>query len=60
MIKVGYRTYNEEGDRTDKDGKYTGWSSKYDEELSVTSIRIQKKNTFSKKFYLEASTIKGE
>ena len=41
-IDLGYRTYDENGDKRDHDGKkYFGWSSRYDEWISVTSPRVQ-------------------
>lgn len=42
-VYIGFRIYEEEGHKVDDDGKkYTGWSSKYDEWITVTSPTIQK------------------
>ena len=39
---IGYRVYNDHGDKFDADGrKFFGWSSQYDEWLSVTNPRIR-------------------
>lgn len=41
-IFIGYRVYDENGDKVDTEGKkFNGWSSRYDEWLSVTNPRIQ-------------------
>lgn len=37
-VYVGFRTYDEEGSKTDDEGrKFFGWSEKYDEWLGVTA-----------------------
>ena len=42
QVFVGYRVYCENGDKVDAEGKkFSGWSSRYDEWLSVTNPRIQ-------------------
>ena len=42
QIKVGYRYYHENGQKTDSEGKaYDGWSDRYDEWVSVTSPRVR-------------------
>lgn len=42
QIFVGYRVYDENGDKTDTEGRrFFGWSSRYDEWLSVTNPRVQ-------------------
>jgi hypothetical protein len=53
MIFIGYRVYNEKGEKTDPSNgkKYTGWSKKYDAWFSATSPRIAKFNLMAKKFY---------
>ena len=61
IIKIGYRIYLESGNRLDKDGKaFMGWSSKYDEEMPVTNIRIQPLHTYSKSYYVDNSVMKNE
>jgi len=43
-IKVGfiaYRIYQENGTKTDEKGKFEGWSSRFDEWVSIYSPRIQ-------------------
>ena len=38
---LGYRTYNEDGDKVDADGrKFFGWSARYDEWFVVTNPRL--------------------
>ena len=37
-----------------------GWSSKYDEEMPVTNIRIQPLHTYSKSYYVDNSVMKNE
>lgn len=45
MAKIAYRVYTDLGNKTDEHGNsYQGWSSKYDEWISVTSPRISKQN----------------
>ena len=42
QIFVGYRTYDENGDKIDTEGRrFFGWSSRYDEWLTVTNPRVQ-------------------
>jgi len=52
---IGYRTYNENGEKTDEFGKYTGWSAKFDERMSRMNPRIQPLKSMAKKYYPEAS-----
>lgn len=49
-VYVGLRVYRENGDKVDSNSnlKFFGWSSKYDEWLSVFSPRIQKLNSMAK------------
>jgi len=43
IINLGYRTYDEEGDRYDAEGrKYSGWSNKYDEWINIANPRLTK------------------
>ncbi len=52
---MAYRYYSEEeGHKTDDDGKYVGWSSKYDSWYPVTSPVIQKLCSVSR-FYKVAT-----
>ena len=47
---TAYRIYDENGDKFDSEGrKFKGWSSKYDEWLTVTNPRIAKFLFFLKK-----------
>jgi len=56
-IYIGYRTYDENGDRVDQEGRrFFGWSSKYDEWLTVTNPRVAPKNAFAKKLFLGSSS----
>jgi hypothetical protein len=56
-VKVGYRTYTEDGDKIDDDDKaFTGWSPKYDEWFPVTTTRIAKPRTHAFKFFAVVST----
>lgn len=43
-VLVGFRNYSDLGIRNDDKGKYTGWSSSYDEWINNYSLRIQKYN----------------
>lgn len=46
---VGFRVYEEEGHKTDDDGRrYTGWSNKYDEWKPVICPTLQRYNTICK------------
>ena len=57
LVKVGYRTYHDDGNKVDKDDKkFIGWSSKYDEWFPVTSARLAKPKTQSFKFFAVVST----
>lgn len=41
-VLVGYRVFDEDGDKIDQEGRrFSGWSSRYDEWLTVTNPRIQ-------------------
>ncbi len=43
MLKIGYRTYTQEGTKKDSQGRtYTGWSGQFDEWISAASLRIQR------------------
>lgn len=55
-ITIGYRVYDENGDKTDNNNmKYNGWSSKFDETLSMSSPRIAMYNTFAKKLFITSA-----
>jgi len=55
-VLVAFRVFCKDGLKLDSEGRnYNGWSSKYDEWISVTNPRIQKYNTFARKIYLLAS-----
>lgn len=45
MIKMGFREYSELGDKSDRDGKYFGFSENLDEFIGQYSLRIQKPNS---------------
>ena len=40
MIKVGWRQYNEHGDKEDAMGKYSGYSDQLDEYIGVHSVKL--------------------
>jgi len=43
-VRIGYRFYTPDGNKRDSQGNfYEGWSSVYDEWISINSLRIQKK-----------------
>ena len=57
MIYIGYRVYEEKGEKVDSEGrKFTGWSKKYDAWFSSTSPRVAKFNKMAKKFFPIIST----
>ena len=42
-IKIGYRTYAEDGNMKDEEGRnFFGWSERYDDWFTATSPRIAK------------------
>jgi hypothetical protein len=41
-VEVGYRVYDEKGDKRDSVGAYFGWNTQYDEWVSATSTRLLK------------------
>ena len=42
-IYVGFRTFDEEGSKTDDEGrKFFGWSDRYDAWLAVTDVQVQR------------------
>jgi len=47
MVKVGLRTYHQEGDKEDSMGKYFGYSEKLDEHIGAYTVRIQKPGTYT-------------
>jgi hypothetical protein len=48
IIKVGFRRYSQQGEKTDEMGKYDGFGTACDEFIPAYSARIQKPDTFSK------------
>jgi hypothetical protein len=41
-VKIGFKIFDEAGDKNDEGEKYFGWSSQYDEWLDNYTIRIQR------------------
>ena len=48
-VLVGYRIYEENGEKSDHIGNFRGWSSKFDEWISAGSPRIMPFNTCARK-----------
>lgn len=48
-VLVGYRVYEENGEKSDHIGNYRGWSSKFDEWISAGSPRIMPFNSCARK-----------
>jgi ubiquitin carboxyl-terminal hydrolase 34 len=48
-VLVGYRVYEEGGEKCDHIGNFRGWSSKFDEWISAGSPRIMPHNTCARK-----------
>lgn len=42
MVKVGFRQYNDQGDKSDKMGMYSGYSEAMDEYIGFYSLKLQK------------------
>ena len=42
MVKVGFRQYNDQGDKSDKMGTYSGYSEAMDEYFGFYSLKLQK------------------
>jgi hypothetical protein len=54
---IGYRVFREDGERQDAEGKhFYGWSSKYDEWLTVSNPRISPFATMAKKLDMKSSS----
>ena len=48
-VQVGYRVYCENGAKTDVAGhKFEGWSESFDEDIPVSSLRVQKAYSITK------------
>ena len=58
MIKVGFRQYQEDGEKSDEMGAYYGYSSALDEIIGMWSARIQKPFTQTKMADLTGNTVK--
>jgi hypothetical protein len=41
MALIGYRVYQENGSKNDDKGQFEGWSSRFDEWISIYSPRLQ-------------------
>jgi len=55
-IFIGYRIYTPNGEKVDHEGqRYVGWSSRYDEWVSVTNPRIAPFQKMAKKLYMGSS-----
>lgn len=57
MVRVGFRQYNEEGDKEDKMGKYHGFSEQMDEYIGIHTCRIQKPYTQTTLKDLEGNSV---
>lgn len=58
-VYIGYRIYDPKGDKVDSNGRYFGWTKKFDEWLNVHSPRIHKKNFMVNKFYIPKKNLSG-
>ena len=59
-VYVGYRIYEPTGDKIDDVGHFRGWSSRYDEWLSIRSPRIAPFNLMARRWVIPLATVLEE
>ena len=57
MLKVGFRQYGPEGDKSDHMGTYSGYSDQMDEYIGLYTLRLQKPFTQTKFKDLEGNSV---
>ena len=60
LMKVGFRQYHEHGEKSDKIGKYDGWTEAMDAFICPFSVRVQKSGVMCKQFDIAEGIMKSE
>ena len=58
MVKIGYRQYGPEGDKSDHMGTYSGYSEQLDEYIGLYTLKLQKPFTQTKFKDLEGNSVR--
>ena len=45
LARIGFRVYQANGSKSDEEGRFEGWSNKFDDNISIYSTRIQPLNS---------------